>query len=128
MTPLFPTVAVIDSSGFVEAAFSFHSLSHSIVGDYFEYYQLNPRQPVPPNDLARHFGPINAYIVDDGSGEPQALDTMFWSSGEVDTFSFQFVPEPSSLILLLSLIAVLAFICQTRRYKSVFPNSKALTR
>jgi hypothetical protein len=105
MTPLFFHVAVIDSSSNIEGVFNFGALSHSLVFDTFAF---DPDLlPFPISDFG---GPISAYLVDNRSGQPQFLDQMNWTDGEIDTFRFQLVPEPSTFPLLATAVCLGAFL------------------
>jgi hypothetical protein len=117
MTPLFETVAVIDSVNNIEGVFTFQAFSHSLVGDYFTYdFDL---LPFPISDYGY---PINAYVVD--NGKVQSLDAMIWTDGIVDTFQVQFVPEASSVGLLSSVV----LICGLLRWRNVLSGLRTLGR
>jgi hypothetical protein len=105
-TPLFNPVAVIDRAGDIEGVFEFGAISHSVANDNFFFDSL---PPIGIDDAQA----AQAYIVDNGSGKPQFLDEVHWADGEVDTFDVQFVPDPSS-VALVSTVVVLCGILRRR--------------
>jgi hypothetical protein len=96
------TVEVINTSNNIEALFVFGAFSHSLV----ESFLLDCYEGAD-DLLGGEFSPAaSAYIVDDGSGQPQFLNEVNWADGNVDTFQVQFVPEASSVGLLSSVVLI----------------------